>query len=41
MNRAKREEKQKQQGEKVVKWIFYGLIVLAIIYMIYSFSVIS
>ena len=41
---AKREayaKKQEEQGKKVVTWIFGGLIVLAIIYLIWSFSMMS
>ncbi len=30
------EKKQAVKGEKVIKWIFGGLIVLAIIFMIYA-----
>ena len=39
LRRAKHEayeRKQAAKGEKVVKWIFGGLIVLAIIFMIYT-----
>ena len=38
---AKREayaKKQEEKGKKVVGWIFGGLIVLALIYLIWSFS---
>lgn len=35
MNRARREAKQEEEGKNVVKWIFIGLIVLAIIYVAY------
>ncbi|AGB27519.1 hypothetical protein Prede_0121 [Prevotella dentalis DSM 3688] len=34
--REKRDEKQKNQGDSVVKWIFGILVALAIIYMIWS-----
>ncbi len=34
--REKRNEKQKNQGDSVVKWIFGILVALAIIYMIWS-----
>ncbi len=33
--------KQEEQGKKVVSWIFGGLIVLAIIYLIWSFSMMA
>jgi hypothetical protein len=35
--RSDRQDKQKQQGDAVIKWIFGGLIILAILFMIYSF----
>ena len=35
-HRSDREVQQKQQGDKVVKWIFGSLVVLAIIYMVWS-----
>ncbi len=41
---AKREayaKKQEEQGKKVVMWIFGGLIVLAIIYLIWTFSMMA
>ena len=41
---AKREayaKKQEEQGKKVVSWIFGGLIVLAIIYLIWTFTMMS
>ena len=41
---AKREayaKKQEEQGKKVVTWIFAGLIILAIIYLIWSFSMMA
>ena len=41
---AKREafaKKQEEQGKKVVTWIFGGLIVLAIIYLIWTFSMMA
>ena len=31
LNRARREAKQEEEGKKVVKWLFVGLIVLALI----------
>ena len=34
--REKRDEKQKNQGDSVVKWIFGILVALAIMYMIWS-----
>lgn len=40
-HRADREEKQKDQGNKVIMWIFLGLIILAIFYMIWTFYVIQ
>jgi len=30
------EKKQAAKGEKVIKWIFGGLIVLAVLFMIYA-----
>lgn len=39
--RSDHQEKQKDQGEMVVKWIFGVLVVLAIIYMIWSFFIVS
>ena len=41
---AKREafaKKQEEQGKKVVTWIFGGLIVLAIIYLLWTFSMMA
>ena len=41
---AKREayaKKQEEQGRKVVAWIFGALIVLAIIYMIWTFTMVA
>ena len=41
---AKREayaKKQEEQGKKVVAWIFGALIVLAIVYMIWTFSMMA
>ena len=41
---AKREayaKKQEEQGKKVVAWIFGVLIVLAIVYMIWTFSMMA
>ena len=41
---AKREayaKKQEEQGKKVVTWIFGGLIILAVIYLIWTFSMMS
>ena len=35
LNRARREAKQEEEGKNVVKWIFIGLIVLAIAFMAY------
>jgi hypothetical protein len=34
-------KKQEEQGKKVVSWIFGGLIVLAVIYLIWSFSMMA
>jgi len=42
LRRAKHEAYQKKQaakGEKVIKWIFGGLIVLGILFAIYSASI--
>ena len=41
---AKREayaKKQEEQGKKVVTWIFGGLIILAIIYLIGTFTMMA
>ncbi len=41
---AKREayaKKQEEQGRKIVEWIFGGLIVLAIIYLIWTFGMMA
>ncbi len=43
-NNLKREayaKKQEEQGKKVVTWIFVGLIVLAVIYLIWTFAMMS
>lgn len=43
-NNAKREAWQKKQeakGKNVMKWIFGVLIVLAIIYLVWTFSIIA
>ena len=43
-NNAKREayaKKQEEEGKKIVTWIFGGLIVLAIIYLIWTFSMMA
>jgi hypothetical protein len=34
-------KKQEEQGKKVVTWIFGGLIVLAIAYLIWTFAIIA
>ena len=34
-------KKQEEQGKKVVMWIFGGLILFAIIYMIWTFSMMA
>lgn len=39
--RAAFKARQEQEGKKVVRWIFIVLIILAIIYIAYSFSVIQ
>ncbi|MGI6231243.1 MAG: hypothetical protein ACOYJF_00120 [Prevotella sp.] len=39
--RSKREEEQRKQGDKIVKWIFAALIIMAIIYMLYTFSIVQ
>ena len=41
---AKREayaKKQEEQGKKIVAWIFGGLIALAIIYLIWTYSMMA
>ena len=43
-NQSKREayaKKQEEKGKKVVGWIFGGLIILAIIYLIWTFSMMA
>ena len=43
-NNAKREayaKKQEEQGKKLVTWIFGGLIVLAVIYLIWTITMMS
>ncbi len=43
-NNAKREayaKKQEEEGKKVVTWIFVGLIVLAVIYLIWTFMMMA
>lgn len=43
-NNAKREayaKKQEEQGKKVITWIFAGLVILAIIYLIWTFAIIA
>lgn len=39
--RTEHKEKQKKQGESVVKWIFGVLVALAIIYMIWSMFIVQ
>ena len=39
--RTEHKEKQKTQGESVVKWIFGVLVALAIIYMIWSMFIVQ
>ncbi len=39
--RTEHKEKQKNQGESVVKWIFGVLVALAIIYMIWSMFIVQ
>jgi len=41
MRQEKREQREKQQGDAVVKWIFIALIVLACCYVAYSIYVVS
>lgn len=41
---AKREayaKKQEEEGKKVVTWIFAGLIILAVIYLIWTFAMMA
>ena len=40
-HRSDREVQQKQQGDQVVKWIFGSLVVLAIIYMVWSMFIVQ
>ncbi len=43
-NNAKREayaKKQEEEGKKIVTWIFVGLIVLAVAYLVWTFSMMS
>lgn len=39
--RSDQQVKQKDQGEKVVKWIFAGLLFLAVIYIIWTFFIVA
>ena len=34
-------KKQEEQGKKVVTWIFAGLILLAVVYLIWTFGMMS
>ena len=34
-------KKQEEQGKKVVTWIFAGRIILAVVYLIWTFSMMS
>jgi hypothetical protein len=34
-------KKQEEEGKKIVSWIFGGLIVLAIIYLIWTFAMMA
>ena len=34
-------KKQEEQGKKVVTWIFAGLILLAIVYLVWTFGMMS
>lgn len=34
-------KKQEEQGKKVVTWIFAGLILLALVYLIWTFGMMS
>ena len=43
-NQTKREayaKKQEEKGKKVVTWIFGGLIILAVIYLIWTFAMMA
>ncbi|EGN55888.1 hypothetical protein PRBRB14_02620 [Hallella multisaccharivorax DSM 17128] len=39
--RTEHQEKQKDQGERVVKWIFGVLVALAVIYMVWSLFIVQ
>ncbi len=41
VKKANHEVKQKSQGDRVVKWIFIALLVLAILYMIWTVTVVA
>ncbi len=41
VKREKREVKQKTQGDSVVKWIFGALLVLAILYMVWTMTIVG
>ncbi|EFA42940.1 hypothetical protein HMPREF0645_2690 [Hallella bergensis DSM 17361] len=41
VKREKREVKQKIQGDSVVKWIFGALLVLAILYMVWTMTIVG
>lgn len=38
MNRAKRAEKEEKHGKRVFNWIIIGLLALAVLFCIYTFS---
>jgi hypothetical protein len=43
-NNAKKEawqKKQEEKGKKIVGWIFGGLILLAVIYLVWTFSMMA
>jgi hypothetical protein len=40
-NRDAYAKKKEEQGKKVVTWIFAGLIVLAVIYLVWTFSMMA
>ena len=43
-NQAKREayaKKQEQKGKNVMKWIFVALAILAVVYLVWSFNILT
>ena len=41
VKRERRQEKEKQEGHRVVTWIFGALVFLAVVYMVWTVFVVS